>query len=202
MRIVAGDFRGRSIDAPQGSGTRPTTDRVREALMSSLYSLLGGFDGQCVLDAFAGSGALGLEALSRGAEKADFFESNKGAFRTLRSNIAACGIGADRASAYNADVVRSCEAGGGAFLQGGCAPYTLVFLDPPYAFGAQATASLVAGLRDAGALADGAVIVYEHDQAASREIEEVFADCAIVSVKKYGKTGVAFMRIAERGTVA
>ena len=119
MRIVAGDFRGRSIDAPQGSGTRPTTDRVREALMSSLYSLLGGFDGQCVLDAFAGSGALGLEALSRGAEKADFFESNKGAFRTLRSNIAACGIGADRASAYNADVVRSCEAGGAPSSKGG-----------------------------------------------------------------------------------
>ena len=202
MRIVAGEFRGRAISAPEGSGTRPTTDRVREALMSSLYSLLGGFDGQRVLDAFAGSGALGLEALSRGAERADFFESNKGAFRTLRANIAACGVGADRASAYNADVERLCSDGGSAVRGGICAPYTLVFLDPPYAFGAQATGEFVARLRDAGKLANDAAIVYEHDQKASRDVESAFPDCAIVSMKKYGKTGVALLRIAERGPIA
>ena len=67
MRIVAGEFKGRRLQAPKGQNTRPTTDRVRESLMSALASARGGFDGAVVLDAFAGSGALGLEALSRGA---------------------------------------------------------------------------------------------------------------------------------------
>ena len=73
MRIIAGQWRGRTIFAPQGDTTRPTTDRVRESLMSSLASARGGFEGAIVLDAFAGSGALGLEALSRGASFAQFF---------------------------------------------------------------------------------------------------------------------------------
>ena len=70
MRIIAGEFRGRKLDAPRGDGTRPTTDRVRESLMSALVSLRDGLDGAVVLDAFAGSGALSLEALSRGADTA------------------------------------------------------------------------------------------------------------------------------------
>ena len=70
MRIVSGQYRGRVIDAPEGEGTRPTTDRVREALMSSLSSLRGGLEGDRVLDAFAGSGALGLESLSRAVFRA------------------------------------------------------------------------------------------------------------------------------------
>ena len=76
MRIIAGEFRGRTIKAPKGDGTRPTTDRVRESLMSAVNSACGGFEGATVLDAFAGSGALGLEALSRGAACAHFFRSS------------------------------------------------------------------------------------------------------------------------------
>ena len=80
MRIIAGEYRGRVLRAPQGRDTRPTTDRVRESVMSSVFSATGGFDGLCVLDAFAGSGAMGLEALSRGAA---FALLNDGAcFRT------------------------------------------------------------------------------------------------------------------------
>ncbi len=75
MRIIAGEWRGRPLAAPKGTDTRPTTDRVRESLMSALASERGGFEGAVVLDAFAGSGALGLEALSRGASCAHFFET-------------------------------------------------------------------------------------------------------------------------------
>ena len=72
MRIIAGEFRGRTLKAPKGEGNRPTTDRVREAMMSTVHSARGGFDDAVVLDAFAGSGALGLEALSRGARSVQF----------------------------------------------------------------------------------------------------------------------------------
>ena len=94
MRIVAGAFRGRSVQAPAGEGTRPTTDRVREALFSSLYSLRGGFEGAVVLDAFAGSGALGIEALSRGAAQAVFYENDAKAAAVLKRNLASLGLGA------------------------------------------------------------------------------------------------------------
>ena len=89
MRIIAGEFRGRTIKAPKGEGTRPTTDRVRESLMSSVNSARGGFEGAVVLDAFAGSGALGLEALSRGAANARFCERDGAAFKVVCANVEA-----------------------------------------------------------------------------------------------------------------
>ena len=199
MRIVAGEFKGRSIDAPAGEDTRPTTDRVREALMSSLYSQLGGFEDQCILDAFAGSGALGLEALSRGARHADFYESGKVAYRTLRANIVSCGLGGERASAYNADVLRAFPTGEGSLRGGAGTPYTLVFLDPPYAFGVQATAAFAGRLRDSGALSDDVMICYEHDMKDARGIEEAFAGWEVVSTRKYGKTGITLLRMPEGG---
>ena len=83
MRIIAGEFRGRVLKAPKGSNTRPTTDRVREALFSALASARGGLDGAIVLDAFAGSGALSFEALSRGATAAHLFERDRAALAAL-----------------------------------------------------------------------------------------------------------------------
>ena len=83
MRIIAGQYRGRQLKTLKGSNTRPTTDRVREALMSSLFSARGGFEGACVLDAFAGSGALGLECLSRGASFAIFANRIKKTYRIV-----------------------------------------------------------------------------------------------------------------------
>ena len=86
MRIIAGEHRGRVLKAPKGDGTRPTTDRVRESLMSMLASARGGFEGAVVLDAFAGSGALALEALSRGADRACLVERDGAAAKVVEAN--------------------------------------------------------------------------------------------------------------------
>lgn len=130
MRIVAGQWRGRKLQAPQGDTTRPTADRTRETLFSMLVSRLGSFEGLAVADLFAGSGALGLEALSRGAASAVFVEQDPAAIRALRQNIAAlhaqpqCDV---RASSVLA-------------LGPAKAPLDLILLDPPYASGAGAVA--------------------------------------------------------------
>lgn len=121
MRIIAGEWGGRSIDAPPGRETRPTADRVREAWMSALAADL---PEASVLDLFAGSGALGLEALSRGAREATFVERAPAALRVLRANIAAVGAG-DRARVVPVDALR--------YLQGLAAnAFDLALADPPY----------------------------------------------------------------------
>jgi len=125
MRIVAGRWRGRPLVTPKGDATRPTADRTREALFSMLASRLGGFDGLAVADLFAGSGALGLEALSRGAASCLFVEQDRAAIEALRANIATLG-------AAGADVrAQSVLALGPAR-----ASLDLVMMDPPYRTGA------------------------------------------------------------------
>lgn len=130
MRIVAGEWRGRKLNAPQGDATRPTSDRTREGLFSMLISRIGSFEGLVVADLFAGSGALGLEALSRGAAEAIFVENEPAALRALRANIAAF-----RAQAR-------CDVRASSVLALGPAahPADLILLDPPYATGAGAVA--------------------------------------------------------------
>lgn len=123
MRIVAGSARGRRLRSPEGPGVRPTSDRVREAVFNSLFSA-GGVGGSTVLDLFAGSGAMGLEALSRGAESVTFVESAPAALEVLRDNVAILGF-ADRSSVVPADALRYLEAP---------RRFDLVILDPPYAF--------------------------------------------------------------------
>lgn len=159
MRIVAGQWRGRALTAPSGTVTRPTADRVRQALFDMLlHAPWGGracVDGAVVLDVFAGTGAMGLEALSRGAARAAFIEQDRAALTALRANIAACRA-ADRCSVLAMDVGRV-PAGEAA---------SLVFLDPPYGQG------LVVGalvrLRAVGRIAPGALVVAEmgRDEAA------------------------------------
>jgi 16S rRNA (guanine966-N2)-methyltransferase len=122
VRVIAGEFRGRRLAAPRGSGTRPTSDRVREATFNSLGSM-GVVEDAVVLDAFAGSGALGIEALSRGAARCTFVERDRGALAALRANLAACGLGADRAAVVVGD--------GRTHATGS---YDLALLDPPYTF--------------------------------------------------------------------
>ncbi|MDP9176830.1 MAG: 16S rRNA (guanine(966)-N(2))-methyltransferase RsmD [Gemmatimonadota bacterium] len=122
MRIVAGRWRGRTIDAPSGRGVRPTLDRVREAWMSILQKDL---PGARVLDLFAGSGALGLEALSRGAERADFVEKNAASLHSLRANIDKLEAG-DAATVHKTDAIQFVES-----LPSGA--YDVAFADPPYA---------------------------------------------------------------------
>lgn len=152
MRIVAGAWRGRALAAPAGQITRPTSDRVRQALFDSLlHAPWGGrtiIEGTRVLDAFAGTGALGLEALSRGAATVAFFEKDPAALTALRANIVACRAQA-RCTVIAADVR--------AALPG--SPCGLVFLDPPY--GQDLLPPALARLRARGWLAPGATVVVE-----------------------------------------
>jgi len=126
MRIIAGEWRSRPLKAPRGETTRPTADRTRETLFSMLASRLGSFEGLTVADLFAGSGALGLEALSRGAASCMFVEQDAAAIRALRDNIAAF------------RVQSKCDVRASSVLHLGPAkaPLDLLMLDPPYGTGA------------------------------------------------------------------
>lgn len=189
MRIVAGDLRGRSIEAPAGDGTRPTVDRVREALFSSLYSLRGGFEGAVVLDAFAGSGALGIEALSRGASRAVFYERDRAAAAVVKRNLIACGLDAQRAVVMQRDVLAAPPVATGL-------SFDLVLLDPPYAFAPSEVLGMVAGLVVSGALVKGGIVVYEHDLKRANEVAAAAQerDFSVYASRKYGKTGVTILR--------
>ncbi len=130
MRIISGQWRGRKLVAPQGEATRPTSDRTRETLFSMLVSRLGSFEDLSVADLFAGSGALGLEALSRGAASCLFVEQDPAAVRALRTNIA------------NLRAPGQCDVRAASVLTLGPAkaPIDLLLLDPPYGTGAGAVA--------------------------------------------------------------
>ena len=130
MRIISGQWRGRRLNAPKGDTTRPTADRTREALFSMLMSRLGSFEDLAVMDLFAGSGALGLEALSRGAAHCLFVEQDRAALDALKANVAALGAG------DAADV----RAGSAMALGTARRAYDVLLLDPPYGSGAGAVA--------------------------------------------------------------
>ena len=155
MRIVGGRHRGRALVAPKGEAVRPTGDRAREALFNILaHNGLGpgggpAYAGVAVLDAFAGTGALGFEALSRGAAHATFLETGREALAALRRNISVLGE-SERATVLAGDATRPPRA---------AAPCALAFLDPPYRSGLAAAALLA--LRAAGWLAPGAVCAVE-----------------------------------------
>jgi 16S rRNA (guanine966-N2)-methyltransferase len=182
MRIVAGTFRGRVLKAPAGETTRPTTDRVREAVFSAIGSIAGSdLGGGAVLDAFAGSGALGLEALSRGCSHAVFAEQDRKALDAVRANIAS--LGADRScTVLSGDVFGLAQRERLAY-----APYSLLLLDPPYRLDAAQVASLVAVLAENGQLEDGAVVMWEHAADGPVEWPEGFS---AVRSKRYGSTEV------------
>ncbi len=170
MRVIAGRYGGRRLQAPPGGATRPTADRVREAL----FSILGArVEGAAVLDLYAGSGALGLEALSRGAVRATFVESAPAAQRALRANVEA--LGAD-AELVRADVLRWLRGARAAARQ-----YDLVFLDPPY----RAAAALGAPLSELlpPVLAGGALVVSESDRRAPLDLTLTTTD-----ERRYGDT--------------
>ncbi|MFN4039542.1 MAG: 16S rRNA (guanine(966)-N(2))-methyltransferase RsmD [Erythrobacter sp.] len=130
MRIVAGEWRGRKLVAPKGEATRPTADRARETLFNMLNSRLGSFEDLRIADLFAGSGALGLEALSRGAAHVLFVEQDRAALDAIRANIAA----------LDARARTHVEAGSVMSLRASAQPYDLILLDPPYHTGAGAVA--------------------------------------------------------------
>jgi len=151
VRVIAGQWGGRRLQAPRGDAIRPTSDRVREALFSVLGAQV---DGARVLDLFAGSGALGLEALSRGAAEATFVDSAAAAIRAVRANLEALG---GEAVVRRADARRFLGAASEAARQ-----YDLVFLDPPYRLAGRLGNELTAALP--AVLAPGATVVSESDR--------------------------------------
>ncbi|HEX6417136.1 MAG TPA: 16S rRNA (guanine(966)-N(2))-methyltransferase RsmD [Acidimicrobiales bacterium] len=177
MRVVAGTARGRSLVAPPGARTRPTTDRVREALFNALWSRRA-VEGARAADLFAGSGALGVEALSRGAAHVIFVDSDGAARRAIRRNVEACGF-ADRATIVGTPVERWLD---------GLGPevrFDLAFCDPPYAYDRWAAllAALPAGL-----------VVLESDRPV-----ELPAGWALARSSRYGGTWVGFAVPADGG---
>jgi 16S rRNA (guanine966-N2)-methyltransferase len=170
MRVIAGTYGGRRLQAPAGLDTRPTSDRVREALFSILGERVAG---ATVLDLFAGSGALGIEALSRGAKEVTFVDNAAPAIRAIGANLEA--LGAD-ATVVRAEARRFL---GGASRAG--RSYDLVFLDPPYRLGASIGSDLSAAL--AAISAPGAIVVAESDRRAPLEV-----DLPLEDERRYGDT--------------
>lgn len=170
MRIVAGEWRGRRLVAPAGATTRPTADRVREAL----FSMLGDLEGAVVLDLFAGSGALGLEALSRGAASATFVDSDARAVAAVRRNLESLGATAD---VRRRDALAHLEAAAGA-------EFDLVFVDPPYSCAVPLAKPLSERLPPA--LSPLALIVTESDKRAPLELS-----LPIRRERTYGDTRIA-----------
>ena len=189
MRIIAGDWRGRKLAEPKGrETTRPTTDRVREACASMIDAALDdGIEGSRVLDAFAGSGAMGIEMLSRGAAHASFFDLDRTAASLVKSNLQALSCPAARASVTTGDVLLAAQRGRVAG-----APFDVVILDPPYAFPAQTVASLLENLEAHGMLRDGAIALYEHARASAGVEAAGFIE---LRDKRYGSTSVQLLQL-------
>jgi len=180
MRVIAGRHRGRALVAPRGRSTRPTPDRVREAL----FSILGPVEGARVLDLFAGSGALAIEALSRGAASAVFVDSSAAAVAAIRRNLAALALDAE---------VWHMRASG--FLQRARADarqYDLVFVDPPYRAVSAISQELSTAL--APVLAPGGRVVAESDRRAPLELE----GWSMLDERRYGDTLIRFYHDPSR----
>jgi 16S rRNA (guanine966-N2)-methyltransferase len=178
LRIIAGELRGRRLLVPETPGVRPTGDRVREAL----FSILGGhLAGGRVLDAFAGSGALGFEALSRGMDAAEFVEADREAAETVRANAAALGVAA-RCRVHHGDVLRLLRRGA---LPG---PFALVLADAPWT--EEVLPSFLTALAEGAGLAPGATIVVERD--ARRSTPPSPAGLRHVRTAGYGRTALDF----------
>jgi len=186
MRIVGGTFRGRTIVAPKGMATRPTTDRTRESLFNIIEHGHDGCEGARVLDLFAGSGAMGLEALSRGAVQVLFVDDAAAARGAIRENVEALGQQSTtkifRRDATNMGAPNA-KMGSG---------YTLVFCDPPYGKGLAERA--ITSARDGGWLTKDALILVEEVKGAFNT-PEGFEE---VDRRAFGETEVTFLRASQR----
>jgi 16S rRNA (guanine966-N2)-methyltransferase len=195
MRIIAGKHKGRPISAPTGRDTRPTTDRVRESLFSTLTSHFGSLEGLNVVDVFAGSGALGFESLSRGAACATFFDKAPGALACLRENASKLGYGREQARVCKYDVL---AAPGEVLARKLHLPQDIVFLDPPYATDAGQVFKLIDDMARANTLAEGAICVYEYATDDAPEYTGEFFE--VVQTKRYGTTSIVLLGLRENLT--
>ena len=185
MRIVAGRFRGRPLNSPPDDAIRPTSDRVRESVFDILSSRLGpDLAGARVLDLFAGTGALGLEALSRGARFAMFVDNAVAARALIRDHIETFGLGgAAKLLKRDATALGPIER---------FKPFDLVFLDPPYGKGIGEKALISA--RDGGWIAPGALIVFEEKKGVAVELPDGFT---LDDERDYGDTTIRFLTFAD-----
>jgi 16S rRNA (guanine966-N2)-methyltransferase len=183
MRIVAGKFRGKQLTSPEDDSIRPTADRVREAVFNILASRLGpNFDGLRLLDLFAGTGALGLEALSRGASNVVFVDTGAEARGLIRDHIEAFGAGGV-AKLLRRDATNLGPAGT-------MGPVDLVFLDPPYGQGLGEKALL--SLKDGGWLRPETLLVFEEGSDVTVELPEGFV---LDDRREYGAAAVHFLTV-------
>lgn len=182
IRIIAGEWRGRKLAAPEGDDTRPTADRTRETLFSMLNSRLGGFEELRVADLFAGSGALGLEALSRGAAHCLFAEQAAPAIRAIRTNIA------------NLKAHARCDVRAGSVMALTAAkePLDLVLLDPPYNTGAGQVA--IDKLRRLGWIGEGTWVALETAATENPQVRGFVVDAE----RKVGKAKITLFRMEEK----
>ncbi len=197
MRVIAGTYRSRVLLAPEGMGTRPTADRLRETLLNVLTQ--GAVDhvaGAAFLDLYAGSGAVGIEALSRGAASVTFVEDGAAALAVLGKNLEALGVGRGAGST----LVRVEPKKVGGYLRGlrekaGACGFGVVFLDPPYEDAAEYAGTLgLLGGECAGLLAEGAVVVAEHRRKAA--LEERYGGLVRFRVKEQGDAALSFYSLA------
>jgi 16S rRNA (guanine966-N2)-methyltransferase len=188
MRIISGEARGRRLRAPRGDATRPTADRVRQAL----FDVLGDATGRAVLDLFAGTGALGLEALSRGARSAVFVEQASGAVRALRTNVAALGC-AGRTRVLRIEARRALR-----LLEREGARFDWIFLDPPYA--SPLGEAVLGDLGSGALLAPGGLVVCEHDR--RRAPAEDYGALALADRRRWGQTEVSLYTAAAGGAAS
>ena len=183
MRIIAGRWKGRALVAPPGLATRPTSDRARQAIFDQLWHAPWAgrdmLEGASVLDGFAGTGAMGLEALSRGAARAFFMEQDRAALAALRTNITACKAG-DACRVIAGDVTAPPVA---------AAPCSLVFLDPPYGKGLVPRA--LAALQAKGWIAPGGLIIAETGRDEENAIPSGFE---VLSTREHGAARLSALR--------
>ncbi len=184
MRIIAGNWRGRPLIAPKGDTTRPTADRTREALFSMLVSRLGSFEELRVADLFAGCGALGLEALSRGAAHCTFVEQDRAAVDALKTNIAKLSASAD----VRAQSVLS--------LGSAPLPYDLILMDPPYGTGAGEVA--LDKLMRLGWIGPATWISLETSRRETVSVKGLDAE----TPRDYGKARINLLKMSGAGTSA
>jgi 16S rRNA (guanine966-N2)-methyltransferase len=189
MRVIAGDARGRQLLAPKSLRVRPTADRVKEALFSMLVSRLGEFDGMRVLDIFAGTGNLGIEALSRGASYAVFIDSHRESAEVIRKNLEITRY-SEQAKVVLQDAVAALK-----WLARSEAPFHLVFLDPPYHEGH--TQAVLELLSDSPLIDAGTTIVAEFS--AKEKIPSSFGRLKETARRIYGDTALSFLTISDRG---
>ena len=179
MRVISGSARGLKLESPDGDKTRPTLDRVKEALFSMLFPYLNGAE---VLDLFAGTGALGIEALSRGADKSCFVDNSKDAIRVINSNVSAARF-VDSSTVLKTDAIE--------FLKNCDQKFDIIFLDPPYANGLyEASVNLIS--ENKILKKDGLIVIEQDLDAPSMN---TFGDAfAVFKEKKYGRVGITVLK--------